>query len=70
MADVAVHERGAVLAEWLLTDAGLGHVMAVAVIESNFAQLWSAAAIATFAAVTMYHLASEAEQLTANRFAG
>jgi ABC-type nitrate/sulfonate/bicarbonate transport system permease component len=55
---------GAVLAEWLLANAGLGHLMAIAVIDSNFVLLWGALAIATLISVVLYHLMSEGEELT------
>jgi sulfonate transport system permease protein len=58
---------GAVLAEWLLTNAGLGHVMAVSVIDSDFTLLWGALAIATGISIVLYHATSEGEELTLER---
>lgn len=58
---------GAVLAEWLLTDSGLGHLMAVSVINSDFTLLWGALAVATAISIVLYHLTSEGEELTLRR---
>jgi sulfonate transport system permease protein len=58
---------GAVLAEWLLTDSGLGHLMALSVIDSDFVLLWGALAIATMISVILYHLMSEGEELAIER---
>lgn len=58
---------GAVLAEWLLTDAGLGHLMAVSVIDSDFTLLWAALAVATAVSIVLYQLTTEGEQLTLRR---
>ncbi|HWH09537.1 MAG TPA: ABC transporter permease subunit [Solirubrobacteraceae bacterium] len=58
---------GAVLAEWLLTDSGLGHLLAVAVIDSDFTLQWGALALATGMSIVLYHLATEGEALTLER---
>lgn len=58
---------GAVLAEWLLTNSGLGHLLAVAVIDSDFTLQWGALAIATGISIVLYHLASEGEEITLER---
>lgn len=58
---------GAVLAEWLLTDSGLGHLMAASVIDSDFTLLWGALAFATAISVVLYHLSSEGEELAMER---
>jgi ABC-type nitrate/sulfonate/bicarbonate transport system permease component len=58
---------GAVLAEWLLTDSGLGHLMAVSVIDSNFVLLWGALAIATAVSVILYQVMAEGEELALDR---
>ena len=57
---------GAVLAEWLVTSSGLGHLMAQAVVFSNFDLLWSSVAIVSALSVALYLLASGLETWTRN----
>ncbi|HVC25442.1 MAG TPA: ABC transporter permease subunit [Acidimicrobiales bacterium] len=45
---------GAVLAEWLLTGDGLGHLMAAALIGSDFNTLWSSVAIVSAVTLVLY----------------
>lgn len=56
-----------VLAEWLVTDSGLGHLMAPSVIDSDFALAWGALPIAKAISIVLYHLTSEGEELTVAR---
>ncbi len=50
-----------------MTNSGLGHLMAVSVIDSNFNLLWEAPAIATVISVILYQLMSEGEELALAR---
>ncbi len=45
---------GAVLAEWLVSDSGIGHAMAYDVIGSNFGNLWASIAVVVAVSLTFY----------------
>jgi len=47
---------GAVLAEWLLTGGGIGHLMAVSVINSDFSALWASAVVVSAVSLALYEL--------------
>lgn len=56
-----------VLAEWLVTDSGLGHPKAASVIDSDFALVWGALPITRAISIVLNHLISEGEELTMAR---
>lgn len=59
---------GAVLAEWLLSPNGLGHLMAVSIIGSNFNLLWASVGTVTLVSMVFYQLIGELEQLVTQRW--
>jgi ABC-type nitrate/sulfonate/bicarbonate transport system permease component len=61
---------GSVLAEWLLAGDGIGHLMAISVIGSNFDLLWAATAVVSIISLVLYQLMSDVERLATVRAAG
>jgi sulfonate transport system permease protein len=58
---------GAVLAEFLVTGDGLGQLIAVSTINSDFLALWSAVAVVTIVSVTLYSVLSQLEDTFSRR---
>ncbi|HEY3736081.1 MAG TPA: ABC transporter permease subunit [Jatrophihabitans sp.] len=54
---------GSVLAEWLLGSSGVGHLMAVSIIGSDFNLLWASATAITIVSLVLYQLINDAEDL-------
>jgi ABC-type nitrate/sulfonate/bicarbonate transport system permease component len=52
---------GAVLAEWLLTGDGIGHLMAAALINSDFFTLWASVAIISAVSLVLYEVVGSME---------
>lgn len=60
---------GAVLAEWLLTGSGIGHLMAVSLIGSDFNTLWASVVVVSGVSLALYELVGVLETAAAKRFA-
>ncbi len=52
---------GAVLAEWLLTGTGIGHLMAAALIGSDFLTLWASVALISAVSLVFYEVVGSLE---------
>ncbi len=52
---------GAVLAEWLLTGDGIGHLMAVSLINSDFLTLWASVAVVSAVSLVLYEVVGSME---------
>lgn len=61
---------GAVLAEWLLTGGGIGHLMAVSVINSDFSALWASAVVVSAVSLVLYEIVGAFETSAERRLAG
>jgi sulfonate transport system permease protein len=59
---------GVLVAEYLATSTGIGHVMVVAQSESEYSLLWSTATVMTIISVVVYLSLTGAERLAARRF--
>ncbi|HKY15685.1 MAG TPA: ABC transporter permease subunit [Microthrixaceae bacterium] len=59
---------GALLAEWLVTDEGLGHVMLTSSVTFEFDQLWAAAAVATLIALILYAVSTTIDAWARRRY--
>ena len=59
----------ATLAEWLATGDGLGHTIVTARSQSDYTQLWAAAAVLTAASLIFYSVVAWAEGIVLRRFA-
>lgn len=60
---------GAVLAEWLITGDGVGHLMAVALIGSDFSTLWAAVVVVSVVSLALYEVVGLLESFTARQVA-
>ena len=60
---------GALLAEWLVTGAGLGYEMLTATTQNDYKQLWAATATLTSFAIIVYTLTTILERAMLERFA-
>lgn len=60
---------GAVLAEWLLTGGGIGHLMAVSLIGSDFGTLWASVVVVSGVSLLLYEIAVAAETAAERRLA-
>jgi ABC-type nitrate/sulfonate/bicarbonate transport system permease component len=60
---------GAVLAEFLVTGQGLGQLIAMATINSDFITLWTAVSVVTGVSVVLYSLLSRLENVAMRRLA-
>jgi len=58
---------GAVLAEWLLTGDGIGHLMAAALIGSDFLTLWASVAIISMVSLLFYEVVGSLESAVRRR---
>jgi sulfonate transport system permease protein len=58
---------GAVLAEWLLTGTGIGHLMAAALIGSDFLTLWASVAIISMVSLLFYEVVGSLESAMRRR---
>ena len=58
---------GAVLAEWLLTGTGIGHLMAAALIGSDFLTLWASVAIISMVSLLFYEVVGSMESAMQRR---
>ena len=58
---------GAVLAEWLLTGTGIGHLMAAALISSDFLTLWASVAIISMVSLLFYEVVGSLESALRRR---
>lgn len=61
---------GAVLAEWLLTGGGIGHLMAVSVINSDFSALWTSAVVVSAVSLVFYEIVGAFEAAAERGLAG
>jgi ABC-type nitrate/sulfonate/bicarbonate transport system permease component len=61
---------GAVLAEWLLTGGGIGHLMAVSVINSDFNALWASAVVVSAVSLLLYEVVGACETAAGRALAG
>lgn len=61
---------GAVLAEWLLTGGGIGHLMAVSVINSDFSALWASAVVVSAVSLVLYEIVGAFEAMAERGLAG
>jgi ABC-type nitrate/sulfonate/bicarbonate transport system permease component len=61
---------GAVLAEWLLTGGGIGHLMAVSVINSDFSALWASAVAVSAVSLACYEIVGALEAAAESGLAG
>jgi sulfonate transport system permease protein len=61
---------GAVLAEWLLTGGGIGHLMAVSVINSDFSALWASAVVVSAVSLVLYEVVGAFEAAAERGLAG
>ncbi|MFK8026034.1 MAG: ABC transporter permease [Ilumatobacter sp.] len=60
---------GALLAEWLVTGAGLGYEMLTATTQNDYKQLWAATATLASLAIVVYPLTTMLERVMLERFA-
>jgi ABC-type nitrate/sulfonate/bicarbonate transport system permease component len=60
---------GAVLAEWLLTGNGIGHLMAASLISSDFFTLWACVAIVSLVSLALYEVVGSLETAVARQVA-
>ncbi len=60
---------GAVLAEWLITGDGIGHLMAAALITSDFSTLWATVVVVSVVALAFYEVIGALEAASADRLA-
>ncbi len=60
---------GAVLAEWLITGNGVGHLMAAALIGSNFGTLWASAVAVSAISLLLYEVIGSFESAAGRRLA-
>lgn len=60
---------GAVLAEWLITGDGIGHLMAAALIGSDFSTLWAAVVLVSAVSLVLYEVIGALEAASADRLA-
>ena len=58
---------GAVLAEYLATATGLGHLIALSSANSDFSTLWASVTVVTATSVILYSLLSRAESVAVGR---
>lgn len=58
---------GAVLAEWLITGDGVGHLMAAALIGSDFSTLWASVVLVSLVALIAYEVIGALEGTSADR---
>jgi ABC-type nitrate/sulfonate/bicarbonate transport system permease component len=61
---------GAVLAEWLITGGGIGHLMAVSLIGSDFGTLWASVVVVSGASLLLYEIVGACETAAERRLAG
>ena len=60
---------GAVLAEWLITGGGIGHLMAVSLIGSDFGTLWASVVVVSGASLLLYEIVGACETAAERRLA-
>lgn len=60
---------GAVLAEWLITGDGVGHLMAAALIGSDFSTLWACVVVVSVVSLAFYEVIGALEAASADRLA-
>lgn len=60
---------GAVLAEWLITGDGIGHLMAAALIGSNFSSLWAAVVVVSGVSLLLYEVVGILERVAEQQVA-
>ena len=60
---------GAVLAEWLLTGGGIGHLMAVSLIGSAFGTLWASVVVVSGVSLLLYEVVGACETAAERRLA-
>ena len=61
---------GAVLAEWLLTGDGIGHLMAASLINSDFSTLWASVAIVSAVSLVLYEIVGSLESALSRQVTG
>jgi sulfonate transport system permease protein len=59
---------GVLIAEYLATSTGIGHVLSVAQSESEFSLLWATAAVVTLISAAAYAALGAGERLAVHRF--
>jgi ABC-type nitrate/sulfonate/bicarbonate transport system permease component len=60
---------GAVLAEWLITGNGIGHLMAAALIGSDFSSLWAAVVVVSGVSLLLYEVVGILERVAEQQVA-
>lgn len=60
---------GAVLAEWLITGSGIGHLMAAALIGSDFGTLWASVVAISAVSLVLYEVVGSFESMAGKRLA-
>ncbi len=60
---------GAILAEWLITGSGIGHLMAASLIGSNYGVLWASVVVASAVSLVLYEVVGSFEGVAQRRLA-